>query len=408
MSVIEKVSLFLPKGFGDDVPNNLYFFNPQNEVLEGFTTEQNTALLHTVSKDKKELFEVDSNTAKRDYINSDSCGALELWRKSTNFVVDNKTPSNWYNAQVTPTNEGAFEMLPSFSWGKYTQTGLQQNIGFVSSPLLNGENWVISTYVKTSESGDYIALRETGGGLAVMRISDSTITSGGAGVSSFEVENTGFNDIKRLVIKGQTQGDNRNFFFVIVGSDGSTQTNDGNTLQITGFCFEKGFSETPLIPCSGSMETRLKFELKNESLGSSFDGSKFGFYINYKPHDLESTGYVEFTSIEGSEENLIRIFKEKNEIYLEVFIDFVNVYSAVTTIENNYQKMYFFCGENGAGIYKNGLLVEETTVNLDMSGKGINKVYFYKGESVFEGSFLEIGLTNYELTENQKESLTEI
>jgi hypothetical protein len=229
-------------------------------------------------------------------------GCLRLLNlpEAKNEISDNTTPANWYNNVLTPTNEGNFELNgnTNFQWGKYTQSGTVNNFGFKYSGFSAGEDYAISVYVKLSESGDYLGLREAGNGVGIVQISTESIITSAAGLTSVKVLDTADADIKRVVLLG-TSGNGGTFFFVLPSSTGSIFTDDGNTIQITAFQVEKSRFETNVIPVSGTSLTRnssqsIFTDLVNKGVTSAGGFSLFFDFDEYKNGGTDGDNTVLF------------------------------------------------------------------------------------------------------------------
>tara|TARA_R110002050_G_scaffold201841_1_gene336993 strand:- start:35192 stop:36400 length:1209 start_codon:yes stop_codon:yes gene_type:complete len=200
-----------------------------------------------------ELVELDEN--EPDWDDSDGCPVIKMRPQAQNLEDNAGDPANWYNNSVTPSNEGAFELFPSYYWGKYTQISAGDNVGLLYSLFSGGENWVISFFVKISESNDYIAIRETGAGVGVIQLSTETVPTSGGGVSSVKKIDTIDNDIKLVIVKGTSQVGG-NLFLTLCSSNGSSGVNDGTSFQLTGLQLIEGNEYTGHIPTYGSSVTR--------------------------------------------------------------------------------------------------------------------------------------------------------
>tara|TARA_R110002050_G_scaffold243066_1_gene379406 strand:+ start:23834 stop:25072 length:1239 start_codon:yes stop_codon:yes gene_type:complete len=190
-----------------------------------------------------------------DWDDADGCAVLKMRPQGQNLEDNAGDPANWYNNSVAPSNEGAFELFPSYYWGKYTQVSAGDNVGLLYSLFSGGENWVISFFVKISESNDYIAIRETGAGVGVIQLSTETVPTSGGGVSSVKIIDTIDNDIKLIIVKGTSQVGG-NLFLTLCSSNGSSGVNDGTSFQLTGLQLIEGNEYTGHIPTYGSSVTR--------------------------------------------------------------------------------------------------------------------------------------------------------
>ena len=190
-----------------------------------------------------------------DWDDLNGCPVLKIRPEAQNLEGNAGIPENWYNDVVIPSNEGAFELFPSYYWGKYTQVSASNNVGLFYSLFSGSENWVISFFVKISESNDYIGIRETGGGVGVVQFSTETVKTSGGGISSIEKIDTTDNDIKLIIVKGTSQGGG-NIFLTLCSSTGSFLVNDGTSFQLTGLQLIEGNEYTGHIPTYGTSVTR--------------------------------------------------------------------------------------------------------------------------------------------------------
>lgn len=290
MSLLDKASIVWPKG-APSKAGSVANWNPQTGALVNFPVTRATTKTYVDSDGL--IKTAAANVSPRDFTNG-GCGDWKIEPQRTNFTADNTTPSNWYNAVLTPVDNGAFELNSSANWGKYTQNGTVNNFGFSYSGFSAGDNYAISVYVKISESGDYIGIREAGNGIGVARISTETITSSGAGLTMVKVLDTSNSDIKRVILLGTSDGGTQ--FFVLPSSTGSVSVDDGNTATITAFQIEEGVYETSVIFTSGSVVTRNADVPALTGEGSLMGNTGGGFFIEFSVFSV-ATGQSNFISV---------------------------------------------------------------------------------------------------------------
>jgi len=332
---------------------------------------------------------------------SNGCLRLLNLPEAKNKFSDNTTPANWYNADLTPTNEGGFELNgnTSFQWGKYTQVAGNENFGFLNSGFSAGEDYAISVYIKLSESGDYLGLRETGSGVGIVQISTESIITSAAGLASVKVLDTADADIKRVVLLG-TSGSGGTFFFVLPSSTGSI-ANDGNTIQITAFQVEKSSFETNVIPVSGTAITRnssqaIFTDLVNKGVTSA---GGFSLFFDFDEYKNGGQGPDDAILLKQNGNTIIRIFGF--DVGLTVFdntngsyINFNKKTSAkfILTLDGQRVKFYFSGAKQIDGLLLTG-------------GHVIDEIIFNSADNfynIYSGS----GIAPYVLPEATAAALT--
>lgn len=276
----------------------------------------------------------------------------------TNLSNDNQTPSSWYNTILTPTDEGAFELNGtgvSFNWGKYTQSGTTNNFAFTTGTISTSDDFAISLYVKISESGDYIGVREVGNGVGVARISTETITTAGGGLTSIQVFDTINSDIKRVIIKG-TSATGGNVFLQLPSSTGDYGVDDGNTFQLTAFQIEVGAYASSVIPTEGAAATRAAESIEWTGIGNFLGDSEGGLYVEAAAFAADSTA-KSISISDGSINNSVRIrYNTSNNIAFDPVAGGSTVAVGSTSGVNttNFNKIFAAYALNDLAFYVGG------------------------------------------------------
>lgn len=304
MSLQDKASIIWPKG----APSKAGFvaaWNPQTGALVNFPVTRATTKTYI---DEAGLIQsAATNVLPRDFTFG-GCGDFAIEPLRTNIPTNNITPASW-STTLTPTDEGLLELNGTgitFRWGKFTQSGTTNNMLNFGSSVTTGQNWAISLYVKISESGDYIGVREVGNGLGVVRISTQSVTTAGAGVTSCRVVDTINTDIKRVIILG-TSGGGGNVFLQLPSSTGDSGVDDGNTLQLAAFQYEVGQYASSVIPTVSSSVTRNADVPALTGVGSLMGNTGGGFFIEFSVFSVAS-GQSNFISVsDGTGNNRVAI-----------------------------------------------------------------------------------------------------
>jgi len=403
----DKASIIIPRGAASKTGASsgvLYATSKDGATLIPISTVQKTANLTRVNE--AGLIEaVDANVLPRDFTNG-GCGDRAVWPQRTNIYIENTYADNFsITSATTLTNEGAFELYPTASWGKFTQINGNANIAAVGLGVA-GTNYVHSCYVKISESGDYIGLREVSNGVGVIRISTATITAVGAGITAVEVIDTVDADIKRVLIY-RLQDNNQSTFYVLPDSTGSSTNADGNTLQMTGFQMEAGTYGSAIIWTSGSSETRDAMVLSKTAAAALIGQSSGGIYFEIAPFSTEES---RISLSDGTDDDKVELILDAN-----ITLDLNTTEGANTTLSNLgsieanvWTKILARYMVNNIALHQDGAQLGENLSGAVFLGTTLNTIQFaaFDGSAPFYGRFRELVIFDNSPTQAESNSIT--